>query len=921
MSSQQWAPSSRPGVGAGSVKRARERAQVGLPSEISQAPPAQRPFNGYGLPGQPSPNPSSQIPRARPQMPVALADSRNGPGSVGVAISRPTPVPQWPLAGTIEDMQAPKDRQYQAPKPRGNPPPRPPRPSEVPVIFDPSRLQVNPSFRQEAQQSSKNQERDTMSTFVDNDDDYYEMRSPNSYTSRPSTISSVGTIPDFPIPMPPPIPPAARRSVNLGPPPSSRRGASSYYSQASFVSPIPEESPRSKQSHGSYASSAAIPSNWGSDSPGYSPGYEYDEKYYDEKDRAFGMYTTDVIEEGRESRESNLEDNEDRGLIRSASLGKRAKPSMITTRSSEQRRPDPIPQQRSKLERMGIVDGGAGAAFADGGLSVAKANNAWPMSLDSPLPPVTSPLVSGTGLIDKSTSSSENEVPKVATAVTTDDRSPAPSYNPPGEKAMLGAYAAASSLQPGGPTSIRTPNPGFSRLSAIRRPPRLDIDAVRDAEARGSLTSLPDLIRRATRLAAMMDRGKRPASRLALDDIPMERGGGEKDLEYEKRQSGLSGMLAAFPPPGLATPTRDLNTPVRPVSSWPVPSNQGPKSDDTPKPEKKGRRCCGLPTWAFLLLLMVLTIIVAAAVVIPLYFFVIKKDDTTTPALSQQQKCALDSATACQNGGSSVLSSGQCACICINGFTGTTCTNSSVTACTTTTLSPELSNVTLGDSIPRLISGAQTNFSIPLSSTTLLARFSAANLTCLSENALVTFGGISSRSDTVNMVAIPSPVAGIASLPTSFRAAKREDTINSANGILHDTATAPVPTTTKGSATSVPTALPTSNSASPTKSTASAEPTAAFAVTETVLDFAKVAVLYVLQELSLEDASDAQTSFQRFFNSNQLSTNQVARNFSLGGTSTVNLINFKIDIGSGLVGSINNTLVINRRRQVCLWDL
>jgi hypothetical protein len=45
------------------------------------------------------------------------------------------------------------------------------------------------------------------------------------------------------------------------------------------------------------------------------------------------------------------------------------------------------------------------------------------------------------------------------------------------------------------------------------------MDAVRDAEARGSLTSLPDLIARATKLAAMMDRGKRPGSRMALNDF------------------------------------------------------------------------------------------------------------------------------------------------------------------------------------------------------------------------------------------------------------------------------------------------------------------------------------------------------------------------------------------------------------------
>ncbi|KAG9528566.1 hypothetical protein KCU79_g23242, partial [Aureobasidium melanogenum] len=56
-----------------------------------------------------------------------------------------------------------------------------------------------------------------------------------------------------------------------------------------------------------------------------------------------------------------------------------------------------------------------------------------------------------------------------------------------------------------------------------KRPPRLNVDAVREAEARGSLTSLPDLIRRATKVASNLDRG-RTASRLGLnffdDDAP-----------------------------------------------------------------------------------------------------------------------------------------------------------------------------------------------------------------------------------------------------------------------------------------------------------------------------------------------------------------------------------------------------------------
>ena len=501
------------------MRRARERVEAGLPPDIPQ-PPQQRPYE----PPRAAPGPPQN--RVRPQMPPALQGSRNGQGPIGVAISRPTQVPQWPLAGTIEGTP---EQSYQPPAGRREPPQRPPRPSHVPSMLDASRLQEHtPAFQYkptqnppEQQGRGRSQEEDLTSPSV---------TSPLTQSSRPSTTSSVGTIPDFPVPMPAPVPQGQpRRSANLGPPPTARRGASSYYSHASYVSPIPEESPRTQPSHGSYASSAAMPSSWGEESPGYR--YEDED---DDRERGFGH---EVIEEGRESRESNGDDNEDRGLIRSASLGKRAKPSMVTTRSSDKtdpkmdsgRRPAPQPQQRSKLERMGIIDGAAAGALAGASLTASRARGdgqretVWPM-IGNP----DSPLAGGTGFIDKSTSSSETSVPQVARAVTTNEKEVAPTSttNPSDSKAnaMLGAYNAASSLQPGqGPSRTPSPGQGFSRLSAIRRPPRLDIDAVRDAEARGSLTSLPDLIRRATKLAAMMDRGKRPASRLNnLNDFPSD---------------------------------------------------------------------------------------------------------------------------------------------------------------------------------------------------------------------------------------------------------------------------------------------------------------------------------------------------------------------------------------------------------------
>lgn len=497
------------------MRRARERMEAGLPPEIP-SPPRQNPYEQQQPKMVPPPN------RSRPQMPPALAGTRNGQGPIGVAISRPTQVPQWPLAATIEGTP---DQQYQPPVGRGSAPQRPPRPSHVPSMLDASRLQDHtPSFQykpQNAQQRGSIPEDEVTSPVM-------------SMSSRPSTISSVGTIPDFPVPMPPTAmlgvpgngPP--RRSANLGPPPTSRRGNSSYYSQASYVSPIPEESPRTQLSHESYASSAAIPTSWGSDSPGFR--FEDDDEYEDDY-RDSKQWKNEPIEERGESRESN-NDDDDRGLIRSASLGKRAKPSVVTTKSSDAIRPSPQPQQASKLERMGVLAPAGGMAAA--GLTASRTREGqretvWPMigNLDSP-------LAGGTGLIDKSSSNSEESIPQVARAITTDDA--APNYtltSDPNANVLLGAYNAASGLAPRSVTPSRTPSPGFSRLSAVRRPPRLDMDAVRDAEARGSLTSLPDLIRRATRLAAMMDRGKRPGSRLNdltdFGDFPTER-----QLEKEK---------------------------------------------------------------------------------------------------------------------------------------------------------------------------------------------------------------------------------------------------------------------------------------------------------------------------------------------------------------------------------------------------
>lgn len=436
----------------------------------------------------------------RPQAPPGF---QNEDGELSLPISRPAPVPQWPLAGPVLSPASSSDSEPYRPPAGSQAPPRPPRPSKVPSMLDPSHIQgPTPVFQQQYQPQSNRNSENVASSIPET----------SSTMSRPSTLSSVGSIPDFPLPVqipvppppppppPPPMPP--RRSVGLGPPPSARRGASSFYSHLSYVSPIPEESPRSR-SHASFASSAAMPESWGTPSQAQSP--RYDEAFFDDarsqSDNAQSFF--EVEDDGDESQ-----------LVRSASVGRRGRAALVTTQSRE---------------------------FNPGEFGGEEQR-------PSPQPLQASPFTEGTAYLDTS-SNSASTVPSsrtrgaaagaaAGTALTAD--------------AILSAYDAASATDPrasrGMSSTSPQPNPaqqarGFDRFSAIRRPPRLDIDAVREAESRGSLTSLPDLIRRATRLAASLDRGKRPASRFDdLNDLanyPPERFQYDENRRNVDRDSGM----------------------------------------------------------------------------------------------------------------------------------------------------------------------------------------------------------------------------------------------------------------------------------------------------------------------------------------------------------------------------------------------
>ncbi|KAI2464638.1 hypothetical protein F4781DRAFT_66113 [Annulohypoxylon bovei var. microspora] len=838
-----------PGVG-GSVRRARELAEGGAPrGTISVFP---------------------EPPTRRPQAPPGL-QFRDGQGQVGMAISRPTPLPQWPLGGPISAPSSSDSEPYRPPPGRSQPPQRPPRPSRVPSMLDGSRIQEHTPVFQYIPQNDRESELSAPDTI-------------QSTSSRQSTNSSVGTIPDFPLPVAaPPLPPPARRSVNLGPPPSSRRGASSFYSTASFVSPIPEESPRVR-SHTSYASSAAMPESFDSLSPiMYSP-------------NAASIDST-IAEESVIS-----DDADDSRLVRSASIGKRGRPALVNTGSVEKRDSMPRP---------------------------------------APMPIQGGPFRDGTGYIEGSSSSSGNASREaVGTALTADN--------------MLNAFEGASAMDP---SSIRraTPSPRPARFSAIRRPLRLDMDAVRAAEARGSLTSLPDLIRRATRLAALMDRGRRPASRFDDLDFPEEVYANdlEKNPSYDTRhQSGLSDMLAAFPPPASRSGKRQSRSSTawplgrRSFRGPPLPTEQ-PMDSETGSQKKKSRRCCGLPFWTCFALAIILIVIIAAAIVVPVKLLVI--DKSTAKSTAQQDISDCEAQLTCANGGTNIDLEGVCSCICSNGFTGAECTIPTSQGCTTTSISTpgsNINNVTIGQAIPRLIQNAQANFSIPLIATVIQSKFNKENLSCNTENALVTFDGQSLRTQdasaevsdlssdsklaqaAVVAAAVPITLSVLPDIDITLTIDNPEGTGGFSGSFMVTTLSSP--TTFSGStifATTItdsinskrssPTPYPTSAPAitsalttrTSTSSSTTATPTTTFKVTEEVADFARVAVMYIFQEKTLADASTAQTSVQSFFSSVETSRNTTsfvtidqATNVTVGGGNTIDFVNLFVDVGAGKVG-------------------
>ncbi|RPA86882.1 hypothetical protein BJ508DRAFT_321453 [Ascobolus immersus RN42] len=310
-------------------------------------------------------------------------------------------------------------------------------------------------------------------------------------------------------------------------------------------------------------------------------------------------------------------------------------------------------------------------------------------------------------------------------------------------------YSMTPSPGPGGDDDLNE-DPITTKLKARgqfsrKAPAGLDIGKVKDAEARGSLTSLPDLIRRATKLATALDTGTRPGSRLgraSIDDFKVM-----MSDSSSKRPRKSSFMMLQINEDekegGPAHGTRSSS-----ASGWPTFPSEGPTMPTSPQ-KKPRRRICGLPAWAFWLLLILGIIVVAAAIVVPIQLVTLarKSDEKATAQPSTNNttlavKCRRTNP--CQNGGINVADSNFCGCVCTDGFTGSQCQLAPQPECGTfSSFAPRggIQNATVGTALPKYMKLGLQSFDFGLDPAMLLAVFNSQNVSCSTQNYLITFMG------------------------------------------------------------------------------------------------------------------------------------------------------------------------------------
>lgn len=783
---------------------------------------------------------------------------------------------------------------------KGLPPQRPPRPSYVPPL-QPSDSS-NDRFRQLQQQfqgapppllrRKSEEDRPRKSPIKDS--------SPNTQGEASSPRPNIAELPT-PYIAPLNLSQQPRRTPSLGPPPSVRKGAAAYYPQSTFVAPILEEI---SEARSSYASSHVMPSSWGDGPPDYYKG-DGPGANYEPPPPKFASTTRTVSKVG--------DDNESKSLV-----------GQLNTRKESHRKKTadgrPFVNEGSPSEAEPTYPPRNASRAHPRALTPSSRASAATVELEDTSPNANRGDEGGTFLCPPS----PNTSPMLSPISTESDArfmtpySGSPNPEDPRVSQILGNLEKGTALNTPRNVSPLTSIDSVTSDKGRGRPPRLNLNAVREGETRASQTSLPELIRRATRLASNLDRA-RTHSRVGLMDRLSQR---------NSRQNSISDILAAFPSPSIGTPRslRWQSTGKTTISKDPVPPLPESKSKEGSPEKPKGRRCCGMPLWIFILILGILVLLIAAALVIPITLIVLPRIRNKPPSLK-----SCKTSLPCNNGASNVVVDNSCRCICANGYTGRICTTVADQSCTFGDIKlgegrTVYQNATVGSGIARLFAGAKSQFNIPLDSTRILSLFSYQNLSCSAESVLITFEGKPQRRSFPLQFVIPGldlvqqepslqphPSLTIPLTPstsnipsqTSFMPTYEPILIPragpaSSNGIIFAAPTDAPPDTPESPSTITPTpGTATAKNAKPssTASSSSSEynsngiPTKAF-------DFARTAVLFIFQEKTLSIAYEANSRLQSILSdpARWNKTVQVA-----AATILVDFDKFTIDLGNGTI--------------------